>query len=655
MPIVDSNLPSIKTISMNRKLKQTVFVCFLFLLLLAEKTIAQDASSWKWQVKSVRLGDNKFELQCTVNVPPQWDLYAPAQDISGITSSSLSFSDSSIQFISPLSAYSPTKSTPVSIFDNKVFQLQSDTILWKAVISLPDPIPANLLAKLGFSYGRGDAFYPQEMVEVNFQMEGGVAANKSLTIKGLDIKKPLNNCGLAPVTESNGLWKIFFLGLLGGLIALLTPCVFPMIPLTVSFFTKKSESGKGLFNAVTYGVFIFLIYISFSIPFHLLGNVNPTIYNNISTNVWLNTSFFIVFIVFAISFFGFFEISLPSGLANQTNARQGAGLLGIFFMALTLVIVSFSCTGPILGTLLAGSASSGAWPLTAGLAGFGLALGLPFGLFAMFPHWLQSLPKSGGWLGSVKIFLGFAELALALKFLSNADLVAHWGILPREIFFSIWLIIGFALFAYLIGWLKFPHDQVPSPLGNFRKVIAVAVLLFSLYLIPGLTNTKWANLSLVSGFPPPLCYSLYKNPVNCDAPLKDYNEALKLSKQTGKPILIDFTGWACVNCRKMEENVWTDPAVKILMDKYILVSLYVDDKKILPLSQQFKFVTKDSTEKNIITIGDKWSTFQTENFNNNAQPLYVAISSDEKLLSPTVGFTPDAVAFANWLNCGLKQ
>ncbi len=640
---------------MNRKLKQTVFVCFLFLLLLADKTIAQDASSWKWQVKSVRLGDNKFELQCAVKVPAQWDLYAPGQDISGITSSSLSFSDSSVQFIRSLSAYSPTKSTPISIFDNKVFQLQADTILWKAIISLPDPIPANLLGKLGFTYGRGDAFYPQEMVEVNFQMEGGVEANKSLTIKGLDIKNPLNNCGLAPVTESNGLWKIFFLGLLGGLIALLTPCVFPMIPLTVSFFTKKSESGKGLFNAVTYGFFIFLIYISFSIPFHLLGNVNPTIYNNISTNVWLNTSFFIVFIVFAISFFGFFEISLPSGLANQTNARQGAGLLGIFFMALTLVIVSFSCTGPILGTLLAGSASSGAWPLTAGLAGFGLALGLPFGLFAMFPHWLQSLPKSGGWLGSVKIFLGFAELALALKFLSNADLVAHWGILPREIFFSIWLIIGFALFAYLIGWLKFPHDQVPSPLGNFRKVIAVAVLLFSLYLIPGLTNMKWANLSLVSGFPPPLCYSLYKNPVNCDAPLKDYNEALRLSKQTGKPILIDFTGWACVNCRKMEENVWTDPAVKILMDKYILVSLYVDDKKLLPLSQQFKFVTKDSTEKNIISIGDKWSTFQTENFNNNAQPLYVAISSDEKLLSPTIGFTPNAVAFANWLNCGLKQ
>jgi thiol:disulfide interchange protein DsbD len=640
---------------MDRIWKQIPFLCFVFLSIFTLKAKAQDSVTWKWEVKSIRISNNKYELQCNVNVPTAWDLYAPGQDIIGTASAVLSFPDSSIQFISPIEANSPTIAQQVSIFENKKYQLQNGKVLWKTVISVPNPIPANLLGKLAFTYGRGDAFYPQETIDVIIPLEGGVTANNSLTIKGLDIKNPLNNCGFTPTTESNGLWKIFFLGLLGGLIALLTPCVFPMIPLTVSFFTKKSDSGKGLFNAIVYGLFIFLIYISFSIPFHLLGNVNPTIYNNISTNVWLNTGFFIVFIVFAISFFGFFEISLPSGIANQANAKQGSSLIGIFFMALTLVIVSFSCTGPILGTLLAGSASSGAWPLTAGLAGFGLALGLPFGLFAMFPNWLQSLPKSGGWLGSVKIFLGFAELALALKFLSNADLVAHWGILPREIFFSIWLIIGFALFAYLIGWIKFPHDQVPSPLGFFRKSIAFLVLLFTLYLIPGLTNTKWANLSLVSGFPPPLCYSLYKNPINCDAPLKDYNEALKLSKQTGKPILIDFTGWACVNCRKMEENVWTDPTVKALMDKYILVSLYVDDKKILPSSEQFKFTTKDSIVKNIITVGDKWATFQTENFNINAQPLYVAISSDEKLLTPTIGFTPNAIEFAKWLKCGIKQ
>lgn len=636
-------------------LKQTTFVCLVFLMLCCERTLAQDSISWKWRVTSIRLDKNLYEIQCTANVPAQWDLYAPGQDISGIASAALTFSDTSIHFVHGLSSNSATVAKPIALFDNQRFLLQSGEVIWRATITLPDPIPNNLLSHLGFTYGRGDAFYSLETVDVTIPLEGGTTVKQTLRIAGVDVKSPLHNCGVAPVTEGNSLWKIFLLGLLGGFIALLTPCVFPMIPLTVSFFTKKSESGKGLFNAITYGFFIFLIYISFSIPFHLLGNVNPTVYNDISTNIWLNSSFFVVFIVFAVSFFGFFEISLPSGIANNTNSKQGAGLVGIFFMALTLVIVSFSCTGPILGTLLAGSAASGAWPLTAGLAGFGIALGLPFALFAMFPNWLQSLPKSGGWLGSVKIFLGFAELALALKFLSNADLVAHWGILPREVFFSIWIIIGLALFAYLVGWLKFPHDYTPSPLGNIRKAIAVAVLLFSLYLIPGLTNTKWANLSLVSGFPPPLCYSLYKNPINCDAPLKDYNEALQLSKQTGKPILIDFTGWACVNCRKMEENVWTKTEVKALMEKYILVSLYVDDKKILPLAQQFTFTTKDSTIKNIITVGDKWSTFQTENFNINAQPLYVAISSDEKLLSPPIGFTPSSVDFSTWLKCGLEK
>jgi thiol:disulfide interchange protein DsbD len=641
--------------SMKWILKQAALVCLILLVLLTKNAIAQDTVSWKWRVTSTRVDKNVYEIQCAVNVPAQWDLYAPGQDISGITSATLDFSDTSIHFIQALSTNSASTLKPIAIFDNQRFLLQSGEVMWRAKITLPDPVPNVLLSKLGFTYGSGDAFYSLETIDLSIPLEGGKSVKQSLRIASIDMKQPLHDCGVAPPTDGNSLWKIFFLGLLGGFIALLTPCVFPMIPLTVSFFTKKSESGKGLFNAIMYGLFIFIIYISFSIPFHVLGNVNPTVYNDISTNIWLNISFFIVFIVFAVSFFGFFEISLPSGMANNTNSRQGAGLLGIFFMALTLVIVSFSCTGPILGTLLAGSAASGAWPLTAGLAGFGIALGLPFALFAMFPNWLQSLPKSGGWLGSVKIFLGFAELALALKFLSNADLVAHWGILPREIFFSIWIIIGLSLFAYLMGWLKFPHDYTPSPLGNFRKGIAAVVLLFSLYLIPGLTNTKWANLSLVSGFPPPLCYSLYKNPINCDVPLNDYNEALQLSKQMGKPILIDFTGWACVNCRKMEENVWTNTDVKALMEKYILVSLYVDDKKKLPLAQQFTFTTKDSTLKNIISVGDKWSTFQTENFNINAQPLYVAISSDEKLLSPPIGFTPNATAFSTWLKCGLNK
>jgi thiol:disulfide interchange protein DsbD len=288
-----------------------------------------------------------------------------------------------------------------------------------------------------------------------------------------------------------------------------------------------------------------------------------------------------------------------------------------------------------------------------GLTGFGLALGLPFALFAMFPQWLQSLPRSGGWLNTVKVVLGFIEVALAIKFLSNADLVSHWGILKRETFFGAWVITGLGLFAYLMGWIKFPHDDAGQKISLGRRIFAFAVLAFTVYLMPGVTNTKMANLSLVSGFPPPHCYSIYKHPVNCDEPIKDYEEALKLAREKNKPLLIDFTGWACVNCRKMEENVWPDKKVRELMEKYILVSLYVDDKKKLPISRQFIYHTKDSLEKKIITVGDKWSTFQTENFNASSQPWYNLVSPDEKLLTPPVGYTPNAAEFAQWLQCGL--
>ena len=403
-----------------------------------------------------------------------------------------------------------------------------------------------------------------------------------------------------------------------------------------------------------YGAFIFLIYISFSLPFHLAGNINPSVYNDISTNVYLNTAFFFIFIVFAFSFFGFYEITLPGGLANSTNAKQGSDAMGVFFMALTLTIVSFSCTGPILGTLLVGTATAGAWPLTAGLAGFGVALGLPFALFALFPQWLNSLPKSGGWLNTVKVVLGFIELALALKFISNADLVAHWSIIKREVFFGIWIIIFFGLFLYLMGWITFPHDTKGGKISIGRKGLAIMVLCFMLYLTPGVTNTPYANISLISGFPPPVCYSIYNDPINCDAPLKDYDQALKQAKEKNKPILIDFTGWACVNCRKMEENVWTKKEVKELMDQYILVSLYVDDKEVLPLEQQQMYKTTSGAVVNIKTVGNKWSLFQTENFNATSQPWYVVLSPDQQLITHPIGYTPDPAAFGAWLTCGLE-
>lgn len=631
---------------------------FLLCSFFVTSTWAQDTTAFSWKVVSERKGPGDYLLRFSTEIRNNWQLYAPGQDLGGVSSAALQLQDSTIQTGEGLKASSPLIAFRSAIFENKEMQVQQERAEWTVQVRIPGQVPAKLLGTLQYTYGKADEFYPLESFPFEVSLEGGVAANNRILLEKLDINNPAQDCGIegggaSGAGKSRSLWNIFLLGFLGGLVALLTPCVFPMVPLTVSFFTKRSGEQKSTMNAILYGFFILLIYVSFSIPFHLIGKVSPTIYNDISTNIWLNLAFFIIFIAFAISFFGYYEITLPSGMANRANARQGSNLLGIFFMALTLAIVSFSCTGPILGTLLVGTASEGAWPLTAGLAGFGLALGLPFALFALFPHWMQQLPKSGGWLNTVKVVLGFVELALALKFLSNADLVAHWGVMPRELFFAIWVVIGLGLFAYLMGWIKFPHDSPGQKIGIWRKAFAILVLAFTVYLIPGVTNTRAANLSLVSGFPPPHCYSLYAHPVNCEEPLKDYDEAIKLAKQTGKPILIDFTGWACVNCRKMEENVWPDAKVKELMEQYVLVSLYVDDKAKLPASQQFTYTAKDGSQRRIISVGDKWSNFQTENFNASSQPWYVAISADEQLLTAPVGYTPDRVTYAAWLQCGL--
>jgi thiol:disulfide interchange protein DsbD len=464
--------------------------------------------------------------------------------------------------------------------------------------------------------------------------------------------------------EKKSNFSIFILGFLGGLIALLTPCVFPMIPLTVSFFTKSSgDSKKGLFNSILYGFFIFLIYVLLSIPFHLLDSLDPGILNNISTNVTLNIIFFIIFIAFAFSFFGCFELTLPQSwsAAMDSRANKIGGFIGVFFMALTLAIVSFSCTGPILGTLLGSSLTSdvGAMQLTMGMSGFGLALALPFTLFAMFPKWLNSLPKSGGWLNTVKVVLGFIELALALKFLSNADLVEHWGLLKREIFIGLWIIIGIGLILYLFGKIKFPHDGPLQKIGKGRITTSILVIAFVIYLIPGVTNTKYANLKLLSGFPPPMFYSIYEKASECPLDLncsKDWQEGLAKAKAENKPILLDFTGWACVNCRKMEEQVWSTTEVyDILSEQYIIISLYVDDKKKLPEAEQFDYLRINGTIKNIETIGDKWGTLQTINFQNNSQPYYVLLNHDLKLLNTTNAYEPNPDAYFEWLNIGLQN
>ena len=462
--------------------------------------------------------------------------------------------------------------------------------------------------------------------------------------------------------SDNPLLNLFLLGFVGGLIALLTPCVFPMIPLTVSFFLKQSISkSSGVIRALLYGFFILLIYVLMSLPFHFLDALDPQILNTLSTNIVMNLIFFAIFVFFAFSFFGYYELTLPSSWGNRSDtAASSGGVLGIFFMALTLAIVSFSCTGPILGSLLAGSLSAegGASQLTVGMAGFGFALALPFGLLAFFPNALKSIPKSGGWMTKVKVTLGFLELALALKFLSNADLVGHWGILKREIFVGVWLVISILLFVYLMGWLRFPHDVKGAKISKLQRIFTFLVLLFIFYLMPGLGKNQDGQLTLLSGFPPPVFYSVYPSDSECPLGLncfKDYEQGRTYAEAQDKPILLDFTGWACVNCRKMEENVWSQPEVfRLLNEEFIIISLYVDDRKELPEAEQFNFQYPNGRIKTIQTVGEKWATFQNLNFSNASQPYYVLLSSDATLLNTPIQYT-DTSTYRDWLEAGLSK
>ncbi|WP_298790055.1 thioredoxin family protein [uncultured Allomuricauda sp.] len=488
-----------------------------------------------------------------------------------------------------------------------------------------------------------------------------IALGQSLKID-LKNKELLNQGGLKETNGKSGLWMIFGLGFLGGLIALLTPCVFPMIPLTVSFFTKQSQNrSKGVVNAILYGFFIVLIYFLLSLPFHLFDSVDSQILNTIATNIWLNIFFFLIFVFFAFSFFGYYELTLPSSWANkmdEASTKVGGGL-GIFFMALTLAIVSFSCTGPILGGLLGSTTLAEgdvAINLSAGMVGFGLALALPFALFALFPTWLNSLPKSGGWMTTVKVVLGFLELALAFKFLSNADLVGNWGIFKREIFLGIWIVLFVLTALYLFGLFRFPHDGPKQKLSNGRKFVGVLTIAFSTYLILGVLNIT--SLKLLSGFPPPDFYSIAETESDCPLGLdcfKDFDEGVAYAQEVNKPILLDFTGWACQNCRRMEENVWSDSKVyPLIRDEYVLISLYVDDRKELPENQRFDFQYASGRIKTIETIGQKWGTFQTINFNAASQPYYVLLSPNLEILNDAVQYV-DIETYERWLISGLEK
>jgi thiol:disulfide interchange protein DsbD len=486
---------------------------------------------------------------------------------------------------------------------------------------------------------------------------------KQLKVASIDISKPLTDCGTGSSKIDENYWTYLLLGFLGGLIALLTPCVFPMIPLTVSFFTKGNKNpAKGKRDALVYGFFILLIFVLLSLPFHLIDGIAGNIFNEISTNVWLNIVFFIIFIFFAGSFFGYYDITLPSSIANKSSkAEEAGGMIGIFFMALTLVIVSFSCTGPILGSLL-GSAITGSanvpMLLTFALAGFGLAWAIVFGLLALFPQALQSLPKSGGWMNTVKVVLGFVELALALKFLSKADLVSKTFLIKRELFIAIWIVVAIGLVIYLFGLIRFPHDDKKPKISITRKIIGVLGIGFVVYLIQGLIPAERPKLSLLSGILPPLNVSYFhdeKDGILGMHPEHDFFNAIELAKKENKPILIDFTGYGCENCRKMEEFVWSEPDIlPILQNDVVLASLYVDDKEELPEDQKTKIDLGDGQVKKVKTIGDRWSLFQTANFNNNSQPHYVLLTPDGKVINTPVSGYMEKEKFKKFLECGVN-
>ena len=653
-----------------------IYLLFFFLCgsvaIMAQDSAASDV---KWTFSADKKGESQYVLKFKASVNPDWKLFSTtAKDDELNTRIIFDSATAANNQIGAIGEEGQLMVAKEPLLDNMETRSFSGDVTFNVPVTVTTA-GKNIRGVIMYMAMKGDEVTGPTEVPFVFTIDasgnisakaGGLQssaeASAQLTRTAIDINNPVNNCGGTGLEESGGkgLWGIFILGFFGGLIGLLTPCVFPMIPLTVSFFTKSAQDRKkGVFNAMLYGFFILLIYVLLSLPFHFLDSTNPAILNNISTNVWLNLFFFVVFVAFALSFFGLYEIELPSSMSNRVGSKSGTGgIVGIFFMALTLALVSFSCTGPILGSLLAGSLSTdgGAMQLTMGMAGFGLALALPFALFALFPGWLSSLPKSGGWLTSVKVILGFLELALAIKFLSNADLVEHWGILKREVFFAAWIIIGVLLVLYLFGVIRFKHEGRVK-LARWRVVLGLVFLAFTLYLVPGLTKTKYANRALISGFPPPLTYSIYgedafrgveANVVN------DYEAALALAKKLNKPLLIDFTGWACVNCRKMEENVWTVPAVhEIIEQQYVLVSLYVDDREKLPADERFIFTGADGAQREIRTIGNVYENFQNVNFKNLSQPLYAIVSPDERLLNRPVGYTPDDQEYLEWLQCGL--
>lgn len=673
---------------------------FLLMMLVSLTMWAQYHDPVKFSVEQKRISDSEIELIFTGQIEPGWHVYSTDIADGGPTAATITFeTKEGIKLEGKLTPKGKVLTKHDALFDMQVSYMEG-----KAVFSQKVKITApqyKMSGYLTFGSCNDENCMPPTNVEFTYSGKGVAAETKTpdaaeqnatkemvLDIENhpaqvtdttavdtatavaaipagggdstlvADYWKPviqeLNAFGTEGTTTDRSFWSIFFLGFLGGLVALFTPCVWPIIPMTVSFFLKRNkDKSKGIRDAITYGISIIVIYVALGLI--VTGIFGASALNALSTNAIFNIFFFLMLVVFAASFMGAFEITLPSSWSSavDSKAESTTGLLSIFLMAFTLALVSFSCTGPIIGFLLVEVSTTGSIIApTIGMFGFALALALPFTLFALFPTWLKQMPKSGSWMNCIKVCLGFLELAFALKFLSVADLAYGWRLLDRETFLALWIVIFALLGFYLLGKIKFPHDEdEDGKVGVTRFFLALISLAFAVYMVPGLWG---APLKAVSAFAPPMKtqdFNLYTNEVH--AQFTDYDAGMAYAKQHGKPVMVDFTGYGCVNCRKMELSVWVDEKVSSLInDDYVLITLYVDDKT--PLPEKIT-VQENGAERILRTVGDKWSYLQRVKFGANAQPFYVLIDNEGMPLNKSYSYDEDVDKYVDFLQTGLSN
>jgi thiol:disulfide interchange protein len=638
-------------------------IFILFFTLLSVITSAQIFTPVSWDFSQKQVSDHEIELQFKTTIDDGWYLYSQFIGDDGPVPTEFTFTTEGGYSL----VGTPKEGEPIEEFDpnfDMILKYFKNEAIFTQIVQVSSAEDFNLDGNVYFMVCDEAQCLPPEEVEFSFEIKG---------VDGGVIVEDTKNT--SDEKEGKSMWALFFIAFISGFAALLTPCVFPMIPMTVSFFTKQSKTkAQGIANAIIYGLSIIAIYVALGVGVSSVFGADAL--NNMATNVYFNIGFFILLIVFAASFLGAFEIQLPSSWTNKSVEAEGkGGLIGIFFMAFTLALVSFSCTGPIVGTLLVEAASGGYMGPIIGMLGFSLAIALPFALFAAFPGWLNSLPQSGGWLNSVKVTLGFLEIALAFKFLSNADLVmqTHW--LERELFIAIWIMIFGLLTMYLLGFLKFAHDSDLKYVSVGRLSAAILTGTLTLYMIPGMWG---APLKIINAFPPPMQYSespygvgnsqggsaisVHEEDGQHLGPqgilvFHDYDMGVAHAKKINKPVVLDFTGHACVNCRKMEEQVWSAAHVKnMLANDVVLISLYVDERIDLPKEDQYETTMAGKTKK-VKTTGDKWMVLQANSYGTNSQPYYVFLNHDEETLVENANYQDYGTVdlFTDWLNRGLQE